>query len=324
MPYEHLTLVAHTDWSSGQKKRWLAQALRQPDGSFRAETPVRAGGQDSFLASLRAAAGPGGCALAGFDFPIGLPQHYAEITGVNDFLTFLPKLGSGEWSLFYLPAASLAEISPFRPFYPARPGSSRHAHLIKGLEAGSIDQLRRKCELAHPNRRAACPLFWTLGGQQAGKAAISGWREILAPGLTSDPPQLSLWPFSGPLHTLLQPGSLVVAECYPGEYYSQLGLAFSRPKQGARSGKRVQEDRRRNAPALLAWAGRVGVSLSPTLQADIQDGFGPDAEGEDRFDSVVGLFGMLNVLLGCGPPGEPQAEALRKIEGWILGQECDL
>jgi len=24
-------------------------------------------------------------------------------------------------------------------------------------------------------------MFWTLGGNQVGKAAISGWRELLAP-----------------------------------------------------------------------------------------------------------------------------------------------
>jgi hypothetical protein len=42
-------------------------------------------------------------------------------------------------------------------------------------------RLRRQCERATPTRRAACPLFWTLGSNQVGKAAISGWQEVIAP-----------------------------------------------------------------------------------------------------------------------------------------------
>ena len=30
-----------------------------------------------------------------------------------------------------------------------------------------------------PGRRAAAPIFWTLGAQQVGKAAIAAWRELL-------------------------------------------------------------------------------------------------------------------------------------------------
>jgi hypothetical protein len=187
-----------------------------------------------------------------------------------------------------------------------------------------MDQLRRQCELPHPGRRSASPLFWTLGGQQVGKAALAGWREVLAPGLARDPDQVSVWPFSGPLAALLQPGRLVLAECYPGEYYLQLGLAFNRPRAGARSGQRVQDDRRKNATTLIAWAGKAGVALSPALQTAILEGFGADLEGEDRFDAVVGLFGMLSVVLGLRSPGEPRGKVIRKIEGWILGQDCSL
>lgn len=41
----------------------------------------------------------------------------------------------------------------------------------------------RKASASSAARRAACPLFWTLGGNQAGKAAIAGWRDILQPAL---------------------------------------------------------------------------------------------------------------------------------------------
>jgi len=44
------------------------------------------------------------------------------------------------------------------------------------------------------------------------------------------------------------------------------------------------------------------------------------SNGEDRFDAVVGLMGMLDVLFRYRPLDEPVDERVRKIEGWILGQ----
>ena len=49
------------------------------------------------------------------------------------------------------------------------------------------------------------------------------------------------------------------------------------------------------------------------------DGFGGGADGEDRFDAVVGLWGMLDVALGNRAPGEPD-DKTTWVEGWILGQ----
>jgi hypothetical protein len=87
-----------------------------------------------------------------------------------------------------------------------------------------------------------------------------------------------------------------------------------------RSGKRRPASRAANASALLAWAQTAGILLAPALVAAIEGGFGRRASGEDQFDAVVGLFGMLNVVLGRRPPGEPEDERVRHIEGWILGQ----
>lgn len=321
MPYRHLTLVAHADWSVGEKKRWLAVAVRLPDGGFRVYAPIQVGDPGALLTRLQNEAGRPGCVLAGFDFPIGLPVHFARLAGISDFLTLLPALGQEEWSEFYLPARKPEEISLRRPFYPSRPGEARQIHLLNKLQATSIDQLRRRCELPHPHRRAACPLFWTLGGQQVGKAAITGWRELLVPALGSLAPEAAIWPFSGVLEELLQPGRLVLAECYPGETYHRLGVTFSRSRRGARSGKRVQGDRIRNAPALLDWAERANLALSEELQESILSGFGPSPDGEDPFDAVVGLFGMLDIVLGSRSLAEPQDEEIRRIEGWIFGQE---
>ena len=49
------------------------------------------------------------------------------------------------------------------------------------------------------------------------------------------------------------------------------------------------------------------------------DGFGPSASGEDRFDAVVGLIGMLEYLSGKKQFFEPETDEIRQIEGWIFG-----
>jgi len=82
----------------------------------------------------------------------------------------------------------------------------------------------------------------------------------------------------------------------------------------------VREDRRANAPAFGRWAERCGVELSAELAGEIEDGFGARVDGEDRFDAVVGLIGMLDTLLDPEGVPEPSAEAVVRIEGWIFGQ----
>ncbi len=201
-----------------------------------------------------------------------------------------------------------------RPFYPARPGGKRREHLLSAL---GIADLRRQCDRATTTRRAAAELFWTVGAQQVGKAAISGWRELLAPAVKlGDLVPLSLWPFSGAFGVLLLPGRVVACEAYPAEFYGHLGVRFP-----PRASKRVQADRAAHASALLAFAQKAGIALDPALQDQISSGFGSDAFGEDRFDAAVGLLGMLNVALGYRAPGEPHAPEIRQIEGWILGME---
>ena len=60
------------------------------------------------------------------------------------------------------------------------------------------------------------------------------------------------------------------------------------------------------------------MRLSQRLQDAIEDGFGTSRDGEDPFDVVVGLFGMLDVVLGNLASGEPQDDKTQ-IEGWMLG-----
>jgi len=299
----------------------MARATGQ-GGLYRAHAPELVGEPATLLHRLKERAGQDGCVLLGFDFPIGLPLHYAEGAGVRDFLSLLPQLGRGDWSDFYLPAERPDQVNWRRPFYPLRArqkGQARICHLLAGLGLETVNDLRRRCELAQAGRRAASPLFWTVGGQQVGKAAINGWRDVLGPALRSSEMDVAIWPFAGGLFDVLRPGRVVIAETYPAEFYTHLGVRFVH-RPGERSGKRVRQARAASAPPLFAWARAARVRLAPALQAQLREGFGLSADGEDRFDAVVGLFGMLNVVLQRRPPGDPTEDDINKIEGWILGQ----
>ena len=319
------TLVAHADWGTAPAKRWQAQATLR-NGRYIATAPQPVGDATTLLARLRATADdrtqPGGAVFVGFDFPIGLPAAYAEQVGVADFLTFLPSLGREECAAFYDFAERADEIGPYRPFYPRRPGGTRQHHLLAALGLDAVDKLRRRCEARHEDRAAASPLFWTLGAQQVGRTAIAGWRDVLAPGLRDPTLDVAIWPFAGRLDELLRAGRIVVAETYPAEVYHHLRITWPVTTPGRRSGKRSSIARQTVAPTLLRWADATGVALDPPLRAAIVDGFGPSPSGEDPFDAVVGLFGMLNVVLGRRSSGDPDDERIRRVEGWILGQRA--
>jgi hypothetical protein len=301
----------------------MARAVLQKNGRYLAHQPEPVGKLGDLLQRLLQAVGSDDSAFLGFDFPIGLPVRYAKRAGIEDFLAVLPQLGQGAWASFYEVAERSDQISLRRPFYPKRPGGTKQRHLLDGLGMALVNDLRRRCERARPDRRAAAPLFWTLGAQQVGKAAIIGWRDVLGPGLRNTALNLSIWPFAGLLFELFQPASVLVAETYPTEFYTHLKVKFPRSRAGRRSGKRVQADRAANAEVLEVWADRVGVALSIVLRAALREGFGDSGDGEDRFDAVIGLFGMLNVALGHRLPGEPEHDDIRKVEGWILGQEWE-
>jgi hypothetical protein len=317
-PRFHLpSLVAHADWSKDKRKRWVACAWLHQDGTYHASSPEEVGDINDLFEGLRKNAGEKGCVLVGFDFPIGLPVAYARKVGIEDFLAVLPWLGKGEWVDFYNVAEKPDQINLHRPFYPNRPGGTRRLHLISRLGLSDPDELRRECEKGKDHiRRSACPLFWPLGAQQVGKAAITGWRDLLAPALLNPRLDLAIWPFSGALNELLKPGWIIVAETYPAEFYTHLGL----PVPPGKLKKRVQSSRQEQAETLLTLARELNIQLHPELVEAITGGFGNEKASEDRFDAAVGLLGMLNVLLGGRDLNEPADSDIRRIEGWIFGQ----
>ena len=312
-------LVAHADWSIDPKKRSMARAVRTSNGGYIALAPEPVSNLEDLFARLNAASGVGETAFVGFDFPLGVPRAYAKAARIERFMTALPKFGRVTCKAFYAPANGQEDISSRRPFYPNRPGGTRRAHLIDGLKLNGPDELFRLCD--HPTnlRAAANPMFWTMGAQQVGKAAISGWRDLIAPAIRRDP-AFHVWPFEGRLTELLTRPGITVAEVYPGEIYGHLKLQIAASNKSKLNSAHRKED----APRLLEWAIQNNVQLSAALASDIRDGFGEGADGEDRFDATVGLLGMLNVIFGHRTSGEPADAVVRQIEGWILGLDAKM
>ncbi len=300
--------AVHADWSVDPRKRWMAVADRDGAGwTLKAPEPV--GPVDTLFARLRD--GVETVAL-GVDLPLGLPRAFAaRYCQQDDFVGFLR--GLADQPDFFQVCAELAELSPSRPFYPMRgaKGMTRASHAT-ALGLAGPDELSRACDRATAERPAGCPLFWTLGANQTGKAAIAAWRDMLLPAFARRD-ALRLWPFEGDFLPLLARGGIVMAETYPAEALRQLGLRLP-------GSKRRQGDRVTLAASLLAAMERLGVMPTQALRQAIADGFGADAAGEDRLDCVLGVLAVINVLAGHRPDGIPADPWLRRWEGWVLGQ----
>ncbi len=308
-------LLAHCDWGTAAGKRWLAVGRIDVDGAAIAEAPERVGDPTTLLERLRRRAN-GSTVLIGFDFPIGVPNAYAERAGIRSFPGFLSALTAGDRASFFEVAAHPTDISVERPFYPAAPGSSKQQHLVDALGVRDIDDLRRVCEHPGAGRRAAAPLFWLVGAAQVGRAALSGWRDVLIPALQQGR-GVTMWPFDGELAALLDRREVVIVETYPAEFY---GHFHARPGPG---GKRTRSGRAPACAALAAAADRLAVTLTGDARRALDEAFGDRADGEDRFDAFAGLMGMLNVVLGQREPGPPSTvpPEVIAVEGWIFGQE---
>lgn len=289
------------------RKRWVTIARRQ-GALWQASAPRLVGDPAALAAGLIAERGP---AALGLDLPLGVPRGFAESRQEADFPGFLAGLTQN--LDFFTVSPSLETVSPARPFYPARgiKGMTRLAHAA-ALGLADASGLSRLCDRATAERPAGAPVFWTLGANQSGKAAISAWRDWLAPALAAGAP-FKLWPFAGTLHELLRPRQLAIAEVYPAEALRHLGLKLA-------GSKRAEAPRRALAPALRDAMAALNVTPDSALAEMIQVGFGSDAAGEDRFDSLIGLLGLIGVIDGRRPDFIPADPMIRAWEGWVLGQ----
>ncbi|MCS6891203.1 MAG: hypothetical protein RMK64_08475 [Rhodovarius sp.] len=300
-------MALHADWSVQPAKRVFALARRGAAG-WRAEAPRPVGDPAQLLAGLLAEGVP---LAVGLDLPLGLPRAYAAGCAEEDFPSFLRGLADRPG--FFAVNETLATVGRDRPFYPARgvKGMTRLS-LAQALGLPDAAALCRWCDLATAERPAGAPLFWTLGANQSGKAAIAAWRDWLAPALAAGAPY-ALWPFQGGLVDLLAPGRAVLAEVYPAEALRQLGLRLSGSKRDCAA-------RRALAPGLLAAMRRLGVEPAPDMREAIEAGFGTGPDGEDRLDCTLGLLCLIQVLEGARPDTVPEDDWVRRWEGWVLGQ----
>lgn len=302
--------LVHADWSVSPAKRWAAWATPLEQG-WRVDALAPVGDLADFRRRILDISGlfP---ILAGFDFPIGVPKVFGEKTGSAGFPDFLSSLDGPRWGRFSSVAREPWEIAIEQPFYPASARRGvRRASLASGLGVEDFNDLLRVCERPTPTRRAACPLFWTLGGAQVGRAALSGWEGVVRPLIGEG---ARLWPYDGDLKRLCDGPGIVIAETYPAEAYAHVGVAF-----GPRQSKRRREDRLAQVPSILEWAEERGVDFAAPVLAALADGFGTRPDGEDRFDAFMGLLGMIEVASGRRDEGKAPAD-VAGWEGWILGQ----
>ena len=285
--------------------------IRHRENHWHASAPEPVGPPQTLLHRLREAA-HGAPVAFGIDCPIGLPRAYVarhELTGT--FLDFLKTSVLG--TAFLDVAATLDEVCATRPFYPMRgvAGMTRLSH-ARALGLADADALCRACDRATTERPAGAPVFWTLGANQSGKAAIAAWRDVIIPGLLQNP-ALRLWPFEGALNALLKSNAIVMAETYPAEAMLQLGICRT-------GSKRRQSDRIAYAPLLREAFANLGVVPDAALQSSLSDGFGADASGEDRLDCVLGALCVLTIVSGAREDEIPPDPWIRAWEGWVLGQ----
>lgn len=306
------TTIIHGDWSKDQRKRVGAVARRQ-GSSYAVETIAPFSSLFPDAAALLKEPAP---VLVGFDFPIGVPVSYGRRLQAGNFKTFkafLTGMDEAAFGRFSTPAEHADEISHLRPFYPARPGGTRRSHLLDGHGVVSIEDLLRRCDLKTPDRPAACSIFWTLGGNQVGRAAVAGWQDYLRPLAKTG--RAAFWPFDGNLSECLSAFPLTVVETYPADAMRQIELKVPRAWS-----KRRHESRLEVADRLLEIARDLDVPLAPAIMSEVRAGFGSDSRAEDSFDAFVGLLAMIAVCQGRHPDGAPDTDDTRLWEGWIFGQ----
>jgi len=167
-------VVYHADWGGKDTKRWCARATLGTDGRYTAFAPKLVGNLGSLVGQLRTEAGEAGCALAGFDFPIGVPESYAKRAGIASFRTRLKKVGHRRWGDFYSVCDECGQISVHRPFNPnGKYKGRRKEDLFRGLGVSSLEPLLRRCERGGNGHKQACCLFWMPGGNQVGRPQSS-------------------------------------------------------------------------------------------------------------------------------------------------------
>ena len=309
--------IAHADWGTSANKRVVATA-ELADGFYRVSSPRIVGSVGGLIERMGLIAVAGETTLLGFDFPIGIPRAYALRAGIANFADWFRRLDLD--SPFFNVADDIAEVSTARPFFPRQimvKSEGIKGRYREALGLTAHDALRQT-DRAHCGRWAASEMFWTLGPAAVGKATLAGWRDTIRPALAESGRRYSIWPFDGSLRDLLDLSDAVIVETYPTEAYRQLDLRMGTPD----TAKTRQADRSADAERLLDWCAGHAVIPDESLVIELLDGFGSNPNADDRFDAVVGLFGMIDAVRRRPEPELPDDSAVRQLEGWMFGQHA--
>jgi hypothetical protein len=71
---------------------------------------------------------------------------------------------------------------------------------------------------------------------------------------------------------------------------------------------------------MLAAMARLEVVPDAAQIEAVTNGLGADPAGEDRFDCLLGVLCVINMLAGHRPDTIPNDPWLATWEGWVLGQ----
>ena len=232
-------VIAHADWGTDRRKRQVAMARLVPGGACLCPrylvvslgpAPYGLGPEGDLFHVLRAAASPGQ-AMAGFDFPIGLPRAYAKAAGISSFPEFLAAAHPRGRSSVSLPAAParLRCAGRFIRMRPAEPGANI-CILGSGsppLSCGAVARVRTpgRCSgrsAANRSAREPSPDGSSLPPRGTGsQASHCGHSPGLCPGCSTAAAALWSW----------KPTRVSIT--------STSGLRAPRPRGGASDGERT-------------------------------------------------------------------------------------
>jgi hypothetical protein len=306
-------LIVAADWSVSDNKRWMVRAELGRGQQYLIYPPEPVGQITTFIDRLRETLSSGGTALVGFDFPIGLPIAYADKVGISSWRGALGVFGTPGWEQFYQRSDSPTLRQPFFPL-PKRKGQKGNfrKQLAEALGFDNLDDLYRHCDRGTQYRTKAECLFFTLGGKQVGAGALVGWEQVLAPNRDN----IRFWPFDGDFPDILKESGIVVAEIYPREAYSHLGISIG---PGTGLSKTRRQDRQRVAAPVVKYINSKKIQISEAAKSWFYWGFASD----DDFDAMMSLLSMLLIVTSKTEFSLPNDDPkIRNVEGWIFGQKA--
>jgi hypothetical protein len=331
------SMIIHCDWSVDPNKQCLVVAQRSATGFYEVRGPQSVGGMtskkgnkqshspllDLIAESSSTAAGNAGGLWLGFDFPIGVPSGWAEKAGFRNFRDVLKRLSNDSAKMFE-PCTTFNDASADRPFVENLRGEGIQAKWACRIGFPMQDRklvgLKRVCEV-----EGGQSLFWLVGANQVGKAALNGWRNILlpllgignenGPGNLPEPSAIKLYPHDLAPNFAFQSdaNSVVIFETYPAIAWKMLCKRETYRKTST-------SDRKSIGSRIIEWADQLNASLVDGLRAEIESGF-DCKNGDDRMDALIGALHMIEVAQS-GQLSTPTTGVNLRLEGWILGRDA--